>query len=58
VKTKIDYERKAMAEMASIADMDEGTRHVKADEILCSLLCALGCDEIVKLYTSYEKWYE
>lgn len=49
---------KALNELKSIAlDHDIEYGHVRADDILCELLCALGYGDIVAAYAALPKWY-
>lgn len=38
-------------------DYDPEPDHMKADELLCTLLKKLGHNEIVDIYQNIEKWY-
>lgn len=38
-------------------DYDPEPDHMKADELLCTLLKKLGYNEIVDIYQNVEKWY-
>jgi len=48
----------AMSELKKLRNSyDTEVAHHKADEILCELLSALGCGDIVDVYEDIEKWY-
>lgn len=36
---------------------DTEIAHVEADDVLCQLLTALGCADVVKEYEKVGKWY-
>lgn len=47
---------KAIIAGAEIKRDPEGA-HVDADQVLCDLLRALGCGDVVEAYDQIEKWY-
>lgn len=36
---------------------DTEQAHFKADDILCDLLCELGCEDVVLEFSKIKKWY-
>ena len=49
----------AIERLNELADGLEGIEggHIRADEVLCDLLTALGYGDVVKSWRAVEKWY-
>lgn len=50
----------ALAALKAILENDDdpSSAHVRADEVLCKLLVALGFEAVVAEWEKVEKWYE
>lgn len=38
-------------------DYDEEQAHIQADALMCELLRALGCEQVVEVYEKMSKYY-
>lgn len=57
-KKKADIIKEAVEKLEAIeksGDTEGG--HIEADDILCDVLKALGCKEVVDAFEKLDKWY-
>ena len=57
-KKKADIIKEAVEKLEAIEKSgDTEARHIEADDILCDVLKALGCKEVVDAFEKLDKWY-
>ncbi len=50
--------KESLAAMPKLLDSkDHEIAHKEADDIICSMLCELGCGKLVREYDKIYKWY-
>ena len=53
-----ETKEKAISELKKLRNSDDvEMAHIRADEILCELLNALGCEDVVDVFEDIDKWY-
>ncbi len=56
-KTKEQLIEEAVKKLKKVNKRDQEVAHLEADDILCELLVALGCKQVVDAFDKIPKWY-